>query len=124
MGEFFRIDIRQSTQEGIKDLKEDLKKDLKEKQDDSSDDTGGSGDLKDLKKNLVNQYGLSGNQADILRAILQNRFITPQQLAERIGITPKNIRNNMYKLKSKGLLKRVGSPRGGYWQVLLQKTAT
>ena len=81
-------------------------------------------DLKDLKNDLINRYGLSSNQADILQAVLQNRFITQQQLAERISITPKNIRNNMNKLKSKGLLKRVGPLKGGHWQVLLPETET
>ena len=76
-------------------------------------------DLIDLKTDLKRMKGLSETQAEIISAILENEFITQQQLSERIGITPRNIRNNMDTLKSKGLLKRVGSQRGGRWKLIL-----
>jgi ATP-dependent DNA helicase RecG len=104
MGDYFRMDIRQISATALKDSAKDLKKDLKK-------------DPNDLRNDLINKFGLSDIQAGILRAILQNRTITQQQLSEHIGITPKNIRNNMNKLKSKGLLKRVGPQKGGHWEV-------
>lgn len=100
MGDFFRVEVRTTGPYGSNDLKNDFR--------------NGEGDL---KKDLKNQYGLTDNQADILRAVLQNGFVTQRQLAEQIGITAKNIRNNMGKLKSKGLLERVGPQKGGRWQV-------
>ncbi len=93
MGDFFRVDVRSNVGCQENDLKNDLKNDLRE------------------------QYGLTDNQADILRAVIQNKFITQQQLSEKIRITPRNIRNNIDRLKSKGLVKRVGPNRGGFWQV-------
>ena len=46
-----------------------------------------------------------------------NRDISIVQLSEKVGIATKNIENNIAKLKQKGLLKRIGSDRGGYWEV-------
>ena len=95
MGDFFRVDIRSTQGKKETDFKDDLKNDLR------------------------NQFGLTGNQADILQSVIQNKFITQQQLAERIRITSRNVRNNMEKLKSKGLIRRIGPKKGGYWQVHL-----
>ncbi|MFW5641038.1 MAG: RNA-binding domain-containing protein [Thermodesulfobacteriota bacterium] len=95
MGDFFRADIRNMQGGRENDLRNDIENDLR------------------------NQYGLTDNQADILQNVVQNKYITQQELAERIRITPKNIRNNMEKLKSKGLIRRVGPKKGGYWQIHL-----
>jgi len=75
-------------------------------------------DLKDLKSDLKTRYGLTDNQLEILNAIIRDKNVTQQRLSELIGITSRNIRNNMEKLKKKGLLKRIGPVRGGYWQVV------
>ncbi len=77
------------------------------------------GDLKDLKKDLKTRYSLTDNQLKILNAVIKNKNVTQQRLSELIGITSRNIRNNMEKLKKKGLLKRIGPVRGGYWQVVM-----
>ena len=97
IGDFFRIEIVQTTSADLKN------------------------DLIDLKIDLKRRYGLNDTQSEILKAVHQNRFITQQELANRIGITPKNIRINMSRLKSKGLLSRVGPPKGGFWQVLISE---
>ena len=65
------------------------------------------------------RYGLTDNQLEILDAIMKDKNVTQQRLSELIGITYRNIRNNMEKLKKKGLLKRIGPVRGGYWQVVM-----
>jgi len=38
-------------------------------------------------------------------------------LSKKVGIATKNIENNLAKLKQRGLLKRIGPARGGYWEV-------
>jgi len=101
MGDFFRIQVFQTTGS-------DLRNDLKNKPG-------------DLKNDLINQLTLPDSQKRILLAVLENRFVTQQQLSEQIGITPKNIRNNMEKLRQRGLLERVGPLKGGHWKVLLPK---
>ena len=72
-----------------------------------------------LEKDLQNRFGLTDNQLKILEAVRQDRSVTQQRLSELIGITSKNIRLNMKKLKEKGLLKRIGPDKGGYWQITL-----
>ena len=73
----------------------------------------------DLEKDLQNRFSLADNQFKKLEAVRQDRAVTQQRLSELIGITSKNIRLNMKKLKEKGLLKRIGPDKGGYWQITL-----
>jgi len=42
-------------------------------------------------------------------------------MADLIGISERKIKENIKKLKEKGLLKRVGPAKGGYWVVLEDK---
>lgn len=53
-----------------------------------------------------------------------NKKITQEKLSEIVGITRKNILNNMKKLKEKGVLKRVGSDKTGYWKVVVKLSET
>jgi ATP-dependent DNA helicase RecG len=54
----------------------------------------------------------------ILRAIRDDKFITTTKLAEIIGISKRAVEKQIAKLKSEGKLKRVGSARGGHWEVI------
>ena len=47
----------------------------------------------------------------------ENKFVTQSELSDIVKINEKNVRNNIVKLKDKGLIKRVGSAKGGYWEV-------
>ena len=76
-------------------------------------------DLNPEQSDLEKKYGLTVNQAKILYKIMQDNTITQQKLSELVGITTKNIRNNIKKLKEKDLLQRIGPDKGGYWQVFL-----
>ncbi len=58
------------------------------------------------------------NEAKILDLISKNRYITYVELAHRLDITEKSIYMNIEKLRKKGLIKRVGPAKGGYWEVL------
>jgi ATP-dependent DNA helicase RecG len=86
----------------------------------------------DLESDLVNnqrsdlvndlgsdfKYKLSENQKKILEKISENGHVTQKELSKYIGITEKNIRININKLKQIGFLERVGSDKKGYWQVI------
>jgi predicted HTH transcriptional regulator len=39
-------------------------------------------------------------------------------MAETIGISPRAVEKHIANLKKKGVLKRVGPDRGGYWEVV------
>lgn len=74
---------------------------------------------KDLRKDL--EESLSPNQKKILRELLKNGRLTQKELSRAVGITEKNIRNNIKYLKEKGLLQRVGPDKGGYWKVIMKE---
>ncbi|MCG2695067.1 putative DNA binding domain-containing protein [Candidatus Parcubacteria bacterium] len=60
---------------------------------------------------------ISQNQRKILFEIGKNKFITSKELVQKIEINEKNIEKNIANLKKQGLLKRVGSAKGGHWEV-------
>ena len=60
---------------------------------------------------------LTANQQLILESIAKNQHVTIIELASIVGITASKIKENISKLKAKGLLERIGPDKGGYWQV-------
>jgi len=53
----------------------------------------------------------------ILNLINDNPAITIEELSALLKITTRAIEKNLFKLKAKGLLERVGPDKGGYWKV-------
>jgi predicted HTH transcriptional regulator len=53
----------------------------------------------------------------ILQLIKENQKITQEELAEKTGLTRRGVEWNLAQLKEKGILKRVGADKGGYWEV-------
>ena len=68
----------------------------------------------DIVNNTVN---LSENQQKIIAAIKEKPFVTQDELAKIVGITRRNIVENMKKLQQKGVIRRVGADKNGYWLV-------
>jgi len=56
----------------------------------------------------------------LLEAIKENPRITKRELASLIGISENGIKFHINSLKKKGLLKRIGPDKGGYWEVLVK----
>ena len=44
--------------------------------------------------------------------------LTRRELAERVGVTPDGVKYHLRELKAAGVLRRVGSDRAGYWEVV------
>ena len=61
---------------------------------------------------------ITKNQELILSSITQNHHITIPVLASIVGISERKIKENISKLKAKGLLERVGPDKGGYWNAI------
>ena len=61
---------------------------------------------------------LGENQEMILELIKSNPRITLSQLSKTIGISQTAIENNVQKLKEKGSLRRIGSAKGGRWEIV------
>lgn len=59
----------------------------------------------------------TGNQKRILRIIGQNPKASAKQLAKALSISQRKVEENLRKLKTKLLLRRIGSAKGGHWEV-------
>jgi len=54
----------------------------------------------------------------VIDLIKNNPKITTAELAEILEITVKGIEWNLVKIKEKGIIKRIGPAKGGYWEVI------
>ena len=54
----------------------------------------------------------------IIKNMVENPNISARDLSDIIGISQRKIEENISKLKKKGVLKRIGSPKGGHWEVI------
>jgi ATP-dependent DNA helicase RecG len=61
---------------------------------------------------------LGENEIKILKLIRDNKYITTKELSEHIKISTTAVDNNISKLKKKGLLRRIGPAKGGYWGII------
>lgn len=60
---------------------------------------------------------LTNTENDILQIIKENRFATQDEIAEKMGLSNSGVRYAMRKMKSMGILKRVGSHKNGEWRI-------
>lgn len=60
------------------------------------------------------------NELAIVNEISKDPRTTISQLNQIVGISTTAIGNNITKLKEKGILKRIGPDKGGYWEVNLR----
>ncbi len=79
------------------------------------EETGGKPRVKTREKPRVK------TREKILDLIRINPEITVKQMAEEIGITDKGIEWQIAKLKQDGVLDRIGSPKGGHWNIIEDK---
>jgi biotin operon repressor len=111
IGDFFRVELL--------DIRPyDLEKDPVKKFSDVEKDVENI--TYDVEKDVEKKFNLSKNQILILKSLQKNKNLTQESLSEIVGITLRNIQNNMIKLKEKGVLKRIGPDKGGYWKVLVK----
>jgi len=61
---------------------------------------------------------LTENQKKIIENILHAPKISARELSGIIGISQRKIEQNISRIKNSGLLKRIGSAKGGYWEVI------
>ena len=54
----------------------------------------------------------------ILKIVGENGQVTIPGLAEMIGVTERSIERAIQKLQTQGLLKRIGSAKGGHWEIV------
>jgi ATP-dependent DNA helicase RecG len=56
-------------------------------------------------------------EKEIIDLINKNNHISTAEIAEKLSVTRITVHRYLEKLKSKGLIERVGADKGGYWSV-------
>ncbi|MDR1247035.1 MAG: putative DNA binding domain-containing protein [Clostridiales Family XIII bacterium] len=64
---------------------------------------------------------LSLKDLETMRAITENPECKTEELAAKLGVTRRTITNRIKSLKDKNVIRRVGSDRAGYWEIMLSK---
>ena len=84
---------------------------------------GVSKDWSNWSKGLSNELskGLSNTTINIFKMIVTDNHISREVLAEKTGISVVSVHKHIKKLKSVGLIKRIGSSRYGHWEVAENK---
>ncbi len=61
---------------------------------------------------------LTATRQKIINHMQQNKTISAKELSGIVGISQRKIQENISWLKEKGLIKRIGPDKGGYWEVV------
>ena len=72
---------------------------------------------KDTKPEDNPDFGLSDNQKRMVSLIIKAPYINAEVLSKKIDISFRKVKENLKKLKSKGIIARFGGGKGGYWTV-------
>ncbi len=80
------------------------------------------------KQNSIDAENVAGKvtekvterQVVILEEIGKNTYITAQQLSDILGISLRKTKENLSKLKERGIIRRVGPDKGGHWEIIEQ----
>jgi ATP-dependent DNA helicase RecG len=68
---------------------------------------------------LTFNYEMSEKMSEkILTQIELNNFVTIKQLSELLSVAKRTIERSLKSLQDKGLVKRVGPAKGGYWEII------
>ena len=60
---------------------------------------------------------LSENEQKIIKLLRKNLSISKAEIVKEGKMSKKTVEYNIESLKKKGILKRVGSAKGGYWEL-------
>jgi ATP-dependent DNA helicase RecG len=61
---------------------------------------------------------LGENEIKIIELMKENKYVTTKELSGHIKISTTAIDKNISKLKKKGIVKRIGPAKGGYWEII------
>lgn len=71
------------------------------------------------KKFGDNEKGSEKTSEIILSMLKENPKLSAKKLSEKIGITSRAVEKQLANLVQKGIIKRIGSPKGGHWEILI-----
>lgn len=64
---------------------------------------------------------LSEKAIEVLEVINAHRSFNAPEIGEQVGLSERQVKNYITKLKQVGLLVRVGSNKTGYWKVAIDE---
>ena len=73
-------------------------------------------DEKSGQKKVVRKSGQK-KWSEVLELIRENQKITRGELSDKLGINPSAIQRHIQKLKTDGIIERIGGDKGGYWKI-------
>ena len=76
------------------------------------------GKMKCKNDPINDPINMTENEIKIIELIQQNSQITRLELANTLKINESTIKRNINKLKYKGILKRIGANKNGYWKII------
>jgi len=65
-------------------------------------------------------HGLNKGETQALEYIKADNRITAVKLAEKLGMRPRQAERILFGLKNKGIIKRIGANRNGFWEILAE----
>ena len=71
-----------------------------------------------VKDDFTLNFTLNERESIILQELTNNGNITALDLSQKLNVTDRTIKSDFKKLEQKGLLKRIGSKKTGYWEVI------
>ena len=70
------------------------------------------------KTEKIQDHELTDTQKKIVNLLLSNKKLSAAKIAEQLDLGSRSIEKNIKKLKEYGILKRHGSPKSGYWEIV------
>lgn len=79
------------------------------------------GNIVENENNIVENIieKLPETQSQIVRIILATPSVTTKEIADTLSIAQRNVQNHIRKLKERGIIRRVGPDKGGYWEMVI-----
>ena len=73
-----------------------------------------------ITENIVDSIveKLSTTRAKIVRIIWKNPNATAQSISKEINIASRNVQEHLRKLQEQGVIRRIGSDKGGHWEII------
>ena len=71
---------------------------------------------------MINLRRKCGESAELIIAMINdNKFIKTHEMSEKTGLSQRTVENSIARLKKAKFLSREGSPKSGYWEILLDE---
>ena len=76
--------------------------------------------VENIAENIIDSIveKLSTTRAKIVRIIWKNPNATAQSISKEINIASRNVQEHLRKLQEQGVIRRIGSDKGGHWEII------